>query len=894
MGEGGFGKGKADAGKGFGGKGKGKGKGKKGLSTEKMAAKDGAMVESTGTKQTFNDSDDEDDDEEPAAGEEAHPEEAPAWEAPVVPGWILRKRIHVPPSEAHWANDDFTPLPPDPGDDSSAVVPYPSFHRCVDEFYTQLEEHRAQEQKAQHAQSVYAKVERIRVDQGRRVEQLEAEQVVSERMAEVIEANVELVERALTMLNTMVASQFDWGELWREVKRQQRLGHPLAQHIHAMELSRNEVSLLLSRQPDDDELEADADEPMQVVPLDLSLSARANVARLHAARKQTREKTSKTMAQAEQAIKQAERKAQQDLQKYQLKQSIRRVRQTWWFEKFHWFLSSENYLVLAGRDSAQAEQIFRRHVGPRDVFVHADVGGATSCFVKSLDGKEVPPATLREAGTAVLCRSVAWDKHIVISPWWVSMDQVCKGMPPTSDCTVVSDGFIVQGQRRFLPAVHLEMGLTLLFHVGGEGAAARHHGERKSRYLEAMGSAGLGSEVPESSPSGGPTNDDTSEALVGGSDEAEADGPPEAGPLPEACAEPITEPEEAAEPDKATEAEETQEAAEDEEACETGGESLLAPAASGTQPASSDAAAEEEASGQERAGAEAGSTRPRHSKADRRRLKKGPTAGGPPAGGTAAAASEPCELQPPPRAKPEPAAPRAKAVAPLPRGQRAKQKKIREKYADQDEEERELRLALLGSKATKHGRGREEVAEEAEEDSSSQAAPAAVADGGAEERKPAPAAPSGRRRGGGPPRAQAEGEPVRPGCEADQASELQPDQLDILTGQPQPEDEVLYAIPMVAPYCALSGPYSLRVKLTPGSVKKGQAVKTCLRMFETQLERPTWKQLVQAIPEADTAGMLCGSCKLSMPGLQKLQAQAKREAQKDTKRREREAANRAT
>jgi len=64
-GEGGKGKGKDGKGKGKDGKGKdgkGKSKGKKGkggLSEEKKAAKDGAMVESTGTKQTFDDSDDE-------------------------------------------------------------------------------------------------------------------------------------------------------------------------------------------------------------------------------------------------------------------------------------------------------------------------------------------------------------------------------------------------------------------------------------------------------------------------------------------------------------------------------------------------------------------------------------------------------------------------------------------------------------------------------------------------------------------------------------------------------------------------------------------------------------------------------------------------------------------
>jgi len=59
-GEGGKGKdGKGKDGKGKDGKGKGKkGKGK-GMSSERMAAKDGSMVESTGTKQTFADSDDE-------------------------------------------------------------------------------------------------------------------------------------------------------------------------------------------------------------------------------------------------------------------------------------------------------------------------------------------------------------------------------------------------------------------------------------------------------------------------------------------------------------------------------------------------------------------------------------------------------------------------------------------------------------------------------------------------------------------------------------------------------------------------------------------------------------------------------------------------------------------
>ena len=45
------------------------------------------------------------------------------------------------------------------------------------------------------------------------------------------------------------------------------------------------------------------------------------------------------------------------------------------FEKFNWFVSSENYLVLGARDPSQADQLFLRVMTSRDVYVHADVRG---------------------------------------------------------------------------------------------------------------------------------------------------------------------------------------------------------------------------------------------------------------------------------------------------------------------------------------------------------------------------------------------------------------------------------------------------------------------------------------------------------------------------------------
>ena len=53
--------------------------------------------------------------------------------------------------------------------------------------------------------------------------------------------------------------------------------------------------------------------------------------------------------------------------------------------------------------------------------------GEPSRFLWELPGGEVPPATLREAGTLALCHSSAWDKQIVISAWWVPLSQVTRG-----------------------------------------------------------------------------------------------------------------------------------------------------------------------------------------------------------------------------------------------------------------------------------------------------------------------------------------------------------------------------------------------------------------------------------------------------------------------------------
>jgi len=88
-----------------------------------------------------------------------------------------------------------------------------------------------------------------------------------------------------------------------------------------------------------------------------------------------------------------------------------------------------------------------------------------------------------------------------------------------------------------------------------------------------------------------------------------------------------------------------------------------------------------------------------------------------------------------------------------------------------------------------------------------------------------------------------------------------------LTGTPLEDDVLLFGVATCAPYSALSS-FKYKVKLTPGTGKKGKATKTALAVFlkdrsSTQRE----KELLKAMQDQDLARNLPGKVKVSAPQL---------------------------
>uniref|UniRef100_A0A8C2T4N1 Ribosome quality control complex subunit NEMF n=1 Tax=Coturnix japonica TaxID=93934 RepID=A0A8C2T4N1_COTJA len=349
------------------------------------------------------------------------------------------------------------------------------------------------------------KLENVRRDHEQRLEALQQAQEVDKIKGELIEMNLEIVNRAIQVVRSALANQIDWTEIGAIVKEAQAQGDPVANAIKELKLQTNHITMLL-RNPyvlsEEEEEGEDADlekeeteEPKgkkkknkskqlkkpqknkpSLVDVDLSLSAYANAKKYYDHKRHAAKKTQKTVEAAEKAFKSAEKKTKQTLKEVQTVTTIQKARKVYWFEKFLWFISSENYLVIAGRDQQQNELIVKRYLKPGDIYVHADLHGATSCVIKNPTGEPIPPRTLTEAGTMALCYSAAWDARVVTSAWWVSHNQVSKTAPTGEYLTTGS--FMIRGKKNFLPPSYLMMGFSFLFKVD-ESCVWRHREERK-------------------------------------------------------------------------------------------------------------------------------------------------------------------------------------------------------------------------------------------------------------------------------------------------------------------------------------------------------------------------------------------------------------------------------
>jgi predicted ribosome quality control (RQC) complex YloA/Tae2 family protein len=130
-----------------------------------------------------------------------------------------------------------------------------------------------------------------------------------------------------------------------------------------------------------------------------------------------------------------------------------------WYEKFRWFLSSEGFLVVGGRDATSNEIVVKKHTDANDLVFHTDMAGSPFFVIKS-EGKGIGKNTMQETADATCTFSRAWKMGLqATSVFYVSPEQVSK---KTQSGEFMGKGaFMIYGKTNYIDnKLNLSVGIN--------------------------------------------------------------------------------------------------------------------------------------------------------------------------------------------------------------------------------------------------------------------------------------------------------------------------------------------------------------------------------------------------------------------------------------------------
>jgi len=144
------------------------------------------------------------------------------------------------------------------------------------------------------------------------------------------------------------------------------------------------------------------------------------------------------------------KKRQKVIEKESEKHPVK-TQKNFWFESYHWFISSNTNLVIGGRDAKTNDKIVKKYLTDGDRYAHADVQGAPSIIIKnkniSDEEVKITDDTLEEACIYAASFSKAWKQFAEAQAYWVLPEQVSK--TPQSGEFVPHGAFIIRGKRNY-------------------------------------------------------------------------------------------------------------------------------------------------------------------------------------------------------------------------------------------------------------------------------------------------------------------------------------------------------------------------------------------------------------------------------------------------------------
>ncbi|HEY7572660.1 MAG TPA: ribosome rescue protein RqcH [Nitrososphaeraceae archaeon] len=139
---------------------------------------------------------------------------------------------------------------------------------------------------------------------------------------------------------------------------------------------------------------------------------------------------------------------------------VKQQREREWYERYRWFISSDGFLAIGGRDASSNSAIIRKYLTEQDLVFHAEVHGSPFFIIKNGRASS-PQSTLLQVAQATVSYSRAWkDGLSSADSYWVTSEQVKKGAP--SGQYLPKGSFVIEGKRNYIKGNEIRLAAGIM------------------------------------------------------------------------------------------------------------------------------------------------------------------------------------------------------------------------------------------------------------------------------------------------------------------------------------------------------------------------------------------------------------------------------------------------
>ena len=305
---------------------------------------------------------------------------------------------------------------------------YNSFNEALDEYFVKIEKEEYSSKRKQELEIALAKVKASIEKQKETIRKYEKEARDKRTIAERLSEKYPLLEQIIECINTFY-EKYGWDKI-EECKGV--INYDKHRGIVIIDIDGINVVFRIKAKPYE-------------VLNEYFREAKEYERKVERARKVLEELEEKMMEIAEKMLREETR-------------SKAKIRRKEWYERYHWLITRNGFLVIGGKNIDQNESIVKKYLEANDIFMHADIHGAPVVVVKT-SGREPSEEDLEEAAVIAACYSKAWKTGAgYVDVYWVKGSQVSKS-PPSGEY-LPKGSFMVYGKRNYI-RVKLVLGIGI-------------------------------------------------------------------------------------------------------------------------------------------------------------------------------------------------------------------------------------------------------------------------------------------------------------------------------------------------------------------------------------------------------------------------------------------------